>query len=481
MVGPLVAGVDSSTQSTTVVIVDTSTGLRVASGKAAHVVTGTDGARETDPEVWWGALGEALAATGRARDVAAISVGAQQHGLVVLDAAGRPLRPAILWNDTRSGPQTEWLIAALGRETWASRIGTVPVPSITVTRWAWLREMEPDVATATRFIRLPHDFLTERLTGRGVTDRGDASGTGWWSTATDAYDPGILALPGIDLDVAMLPEVLPADGIAGHVTQAAAEALGIPAGIPVGPGSGDNAAAALGLGLRSGAPLISLGTSGVATAVSEQRAIDPSGMIAGFADATGRFLPLTATLNCTLAVDRVAGWLGLEREAVAPSDGVVVLPWCDGERTPSLPAAEATVLGLRHDTTPGAILCATYEGAVLGLLDALDGIGACADPLDPDAPVVLVGGGARGTTWQRTVQRLSGRAVRVPTDPDLVARGAAVQAAAALAGIEPMAVHAGWAEPEGTTLEAMAVDEAVLDRMRTVRASVREAVGQLRR
>jgi xylulokinase len=477
----LVAGIDSSTQSTTVVVLDATTGTTVAIGKAPHVVTGADGARETDPELWWTALRDALAATGRSSDVAAISVAAQQHGLVVLDADGRPLRPAVLWNDTRSGPQTARLVSALGRDTWATRLGSVPVPSITVTRWVWLRETEPDVARATRAIRLPHDFLTERLCGRGVTDRGDASGTGWWSTATEAYDEGILALPEVRLDAAMLPEVLPPDGVAGTVTDAAAAFLGIAAGIPVGPGSGDNAGAALGLGLRPGQPCVSLGTSGVATAVSQRRAVDPSGTVAGFADATGRFLPLTATLNCTLAVDRVAGWLGLDREAAGPSDGVVVLPWFDGERTPDLPDAEGVILGLRHDTPPAAILGATYEGAVMSLLEALDAIGAAADPLDPAAPIVLIGGGARGETWRRTVQRLSGRPVRVPSDPDLVARGAAVQAAAALAGTDPMSVHAGWASLDAVELEAVPVDTRVITRIRDVRAGVQTAVGALRR
>ncbi|MET0773386.1 MAG: xylulokinase, partial [Candidatus Limnocylindrales bacterium] len=465
----LVAGVDSSTQSTTVVIIDAASGVTVATGKAPHVVTGTDGARETDPELWWAALRDALTATGHAPDIAAISVAAQQHGLVVLDADGRPLRPAVLWNDTRSGPQTARLVAALGRETWATRMGTVPVPSITVTRWVWLRETEPDVAAATRSIRLPHDFLTERLCGRGVTDRGDASGTGWWSTATGAYDEGILAMPEVELDPGMLPEVLPPDGVAGAVTAAAAAFLGIPAGIPVGPGSGDNAGAALGLGLTPGIPVVSLGTSGVAFAVSVTRPVDPSGMVAGFADASGHFLPLTATLNCTLAVDRVAGWLGLDREAVSPSDGVVVLPWFDGERTPNLPDAQAAFLGLRHDTAPGAILGATYEGAVVGLLEAIDAIGACSDPLPADAPIVLVGGGARGASWRDTVRRLSGRGVLVPEDPDLVARGAAAQAAAALRGTDPIKVQSGWVISDQVVLEPMAVDEAVLERYRRVR------------
>jgi xylulokinase len=215
--------------------------------------------------------------------------------------------------------------------------------------------------------------------------------------------------------------------------------------------------------------------------VSQRRAVDPSGTVAGFADATGRFLPLTATLNCTLAVDRVAGWLGLDREAAGPSGGVVVLPWFDGERTPDLPDAEGVILGLRHDTQPGAILGATYEGAVMSLLEALDAIGACSDPLDPAAPIVLIGGGARGETWRRTVQRLSGRPVHVPSDPDPVARGAAVQAAAALAGTDPMSVHAGWGSPDAVELEAIAVDTRAMTRIRDVRAEVQTAVGGLRR
>ncbi len=230
----LVAGVDSSTQSTTVVVIDATTGTNVARGTAPHVVTGSGGARETDPELWWGALRDALAATGRAADITAISVAAQQHGLVVLDADGRPLRPAVLWNDTRSGPQTARLVEALGREAWATRIGSVPVPSLTVTRWAWLRETEPAVAAATRGIRLPHDFLTERLAGVAVTDRGDASGTGWWSTATEAYDEGILGSPGVELDAALLPRVLTARRGRGTVTDAAAAFLGIPPGSPWG-------------------------------------------------------------------------------------------------------------------------------------------------------------------------------------------------------------------------------------------------------
>ena len=208
---PLVAGVDCSTQGTKVLVVDPDDGRVVASGRAPHTVTGSDGARETDPEVWWEALRVALAETGRAREVGAISIAGQQHGLVVTDSEGRPLRPAILWNDTRSAPEARELGEALGGPAeWAERIGLVPVASFTATRWEWLRRNEPGTAAAARAVRLPHDFLTERLCGRGATDRGDASGTAWWSTRDERYAAEVLDL--IQLDRALLPEVLgPAD------------------------------------------------------------------------------------------------------------------------------------------------------------------------------------------------------------------------------------------------------------------------------
>ncbi|MFN8519067.1 MAG: FGGY family carbohydrate kinase [Chloroflexota bacterium] len=209
---------------------------------------------------------------------------------MVLGADGRPLRPAVLWNDTRSGPQTERLVAALGREGLGDRISSVPVPSITVTRWAWLRETGAGGGGGDARECGSPDFLTERLCGRGVTDRGDASGTSWWSTRGRVRQRG-MGMPGVALDPAMLPEVLPPDGVASTVTEAAAAFLGIRAGIPVGPGSGDNAGAALGL-RRAGTPVISLGTSGVAYAVSVSRPVDPGGMVAGFADASEHFLPL---------------------------------------------------------------------------------------------------------------------------------------------------------------------------------------------
>ena len=473
MADVLVAGVDCSTQSTKVLVVDAATGVVVATGRGTHEVTGTQGARETHPDQWWTALAAALEETGRAGDIAAISVAGQQHGLVVVGADDRPLRPATLWNDTRSAPDATALIDDLGGPAaWADRIGCVPVASLTVTSWAWLRRTEPEVAARVRKIRLPHDEVTFRLTGRSVTDRGDASGTGWWSTADEAYSGEVLGLERISLDAAALPEVLgPADP-AGAVTATAAGALGLREGIPVGPGTGDNMAAALGLGLRPGQAAMSLGTSGTVYATTPRRTADTTGIVAGFADATGRYLPLAATLNSTLAVDRVAGWLGIERDAVDAPGDVVVMPFFDGERTPDLPDAAASIVGLRHTTTPGEVLQATYDGVVFSLLEALERIAVSAGGLADD-PLLLIGGGARGSAWRETVRRLSGRPLRVPDVEEAVALGAAAQAAAVLAGRTPSDVVAAWDRTGGDLLPPVERDDAALARHRTVRERAR--------
>ena len=475
MAGSLVAGVDTSTQATKVLVVDPDDGRVVATGRSAHVVSGTGGARESDPESWWEAFRAALAATGCASEIAAIAVGGQQHGLVVTDDHGRPLRPAMLWNDTRSAPEARELTEALGgAAVWAEDVGSVPVASLTVTKWAWLRRHEPEVAGAARGVGLPHDFLTGRLTGRHVTDRGDASGTGWWSTAAEDYDDRVLSLPQVGLDRALLPVVLGPREPAGTVVAWAAEALGVPEGAVVGPGTGDNMAAALGLGLRPGTPVVSLGTSGTVYAAMTARAVDPEGVVAGFADAAGGYLPLTATLNATLAVDRVAAWLGLDRDAVEPSGGVTLLPYLDGERTPNLPHAAGLVAGLRHATTGGAILMAAYEGAAAGLVEALERLAELGSGLDADAPLLLIGGGARGRVWPEVVGRLSGRPLRIPRAEELVALGAAVQAAAILRDEDPGDVARRWGTEAGDERPAVAVDTATVERIRRVRAQTAE-------
>ncbi|MFF0742037.1 xylulokinase [Streptomyces sp. NPDC004111] len=477
---PVVLGVDSSTQSTKVLAVDRDSGTVLGTGRAPHTVTGGPGARESDPGQWWRALGAAVAAALADADVpagavTAIAVAGQQHGLVVLGADGRPLRPAVLWNDTRSAPKAAALTERHGAPWWLERTGSVPVASITATTWQWLRAHEPHTVEAARALRLPHDHLTERLCGVAATDPGDASGTGWYSTATGGYDPEILQL--LHIEKEFLPEVAPTGATrVGSLTPGAATALGLPAGIAVAAGTGDNMAAAVGLGLGGEGlldhPVLSLGTSGTVFAATRTRPASPG--INGFAAADGSYLPLGCTLNCTLAVDRIAALLGLEREDAVPGGDAVLLPYLDGERTPDLPHATGLLTGLRHATTPQQLLGAAYEGAVFTVLRALDELlTACGtDPHDPSVaarPLRVIGGGARGRVWVETVRRLSGRPVVLPAAPELVALGAAALACGADTGADPVAVAAGWAASgESRELPPVERDMATWDRVEEV-------------
>ncbi|MET8967095.1 xylulokinase [Streptomyces hydrogenans] len=476
----VVIGVDSSTQSAKAVAVDVATGRVLGLGRAPHTVTGTGGARESDPDEWWTALVAAVRAAVRdagadPASVTGIAVAGQQHGLVALGADHRPLRPALLWNDTRSAPQAAALADRLGGpKSWLERTGSVPVASMTAAKWQWLREHEPHHAEATAAVRLPHDLLTERLSGEAVTDPGDASGTCWYDPADGAYDPALLDLLG--LTPAQLPTVAPTGATrAGGLTAAAAEALGLPRTVAVAAGTGDNMAAAVGLGLGAAGlldhPVVSLGTSGTVFAATRARPADPA--LAGFAATDGTRLPLGCTLNCTLAVDRFAALLGLDREDALPGGETVVLPYLDGERTPDLPAASGLLTGLRHTTDPRAILGAAYEGAAFTVLRALDGLlASCGlDPADPavrSRPLRLIGGGARGRTWTDTVRRLSGRPLVVPAATELVALGAAALAAGAATGEDPVALATAWGTGAGETLPARARDEETWERIEGV-------------
>jgi xylulokinase len=452
-----------------VVVVEIESGTVQARGRAPHTVSGIEGARESDPREWWAALVEALTSAGWAPRVEALAVAGQQHGLVVVDGAGEPLHPAMLWNDTRSAGEATELISELGGAmAWADQIGVVPVASFTVSKWRWLRRHENPAATAARRVLLPHDYLNWRLTGAAATDRGDASGTGWWSTATESYSDRVLDL--VQLDRELLPEVVSPNAPAGRVMAAAAAETGVSPDSLVAAGTGDNMGAALALGLRPGQPVVSLGTSGTTYAVSETRVVDPSGTVAGFAAASRGFLPLAATLNCTLAIDRFASWLGIDRDDIADRTDVVTLPYLDGERTPNLPRAAGTIIGLRHTTSAQEILLAAYQGAAASLLEALDAVDAFGSGLDPDAPLILIGGGARGAAWQRVISEMSGRPLLIPDAEELVALGAAVQAASLLTGTPPEETAARWQTSAGRIIEPTTPKPEVLPRLLEVRA-----------
>ncbi|MGY1750662.1 xylulokinase [Modestobacter sp. SYSU DS0511] len=464
----LVAGVDSSTQSCKVVVRDAESGALVREGRASH----PDGT-EVDPAAWEAALRQAIDSAGGLGDVAAVAVGGQQHGMVCLDEAGQVVRPALLWNDTRSAGAATDLIAELGdgdgdagRRAWAEAVGLVPVASFTVTKLRWLAEHEPANAQRTAAVALPHDWLTWRLAGgRGgggsgdqhgldalVTDRGDASGTGYWSPFTGEYRTDLLARAFGSTPV--LPRVL---GPAERAGQVAAGALAADGGAVLGPGSGDNAAAALGINAEPGDVVLSIGTSGVVSTVSTTPSADPSGTVAGFADATGNFLPLVVTLNAARVLDATARLLGVDHDelsrlaltAPAGSGGLVMVPYLEGERTPDRPHATGALHGLTLATSdPAHLARAAVEGLLCGLADGLEAIAALGNPV---RRVLLVGGGARSEAVRRLAPAVLGVPVLVPPPGEYVADGAARQAAWTLAGGDTPPV---WPATSTQTYEA---------------------------
>ncbi len=429
---PLVAGIDSSTQSCKVVIRDAATGELVRSGRATH----PDGT-EVDPVHWWSALQAAIDDAGGFDDVAAVAVGAQQHGMVCLDEDGEVVRPALLWNDTRSAGAARDLVEELGGPgAWADAVGSVPVASFTITKLRWLAEHEPESARRTAAVCLPHDWLTWKLAGAGgldrlVTDRGDASGTGYFSPAREAYVPELLERA--FGQVPSLPRVLGPSEAAGETVT----------GALLGPGTGDNMSAGLALALEPGDVAVSLGTSGTAYARSGAPTADPSGLVAGFASATGDHLPLVCTLNAARVLDAASRLLGVDhakldelaRSAPPGAGGLVIVPYLEGERTPNLPEASGAIHGLTLGTAdPAHLARAAVEGMLCGLADAVDALAAIDVPIER---VVLIGGAAQSAAVREIAPTVLGHPVTVPPPGEYVADGAARQAAWVLGGEQP--------------------------------------------
>lgn len=424
----LVAGVDSSTQSCKVVVRDADTGALIRHGSAPH----PDGT-EVDPAHWETALRQAIAAAGGIDDVAAVSIGGQQHGAVCLDESGNVVRPALLWNDTRSAAAADQLVAEIGAQAWVDATGSVPVASFTVTKLRWIAAHEPDNARRIAAVCLPHDWLTWRLRGAMglddiVTDRSDASGTGYFDSVANSYRRELVTRA-LGHDV-LLPRVLgPGESVAWN------DRL-------VGAGAGDNAAAAIGVAAGNDV-VVSLGTSGTAFVRSNVCARDTSGSVAGFADATGAFLPLVCTLNAAQVLDAACELLGIDHHelarlalsAPAGANGLVVVPYLAGERTPNIPLATGGVLGLTLDNaTPAHLARAAVEGVLCGLADALDALAAQGARIER---VRLVGGAAASPAIRSVAPQVFGVPVIVPPAGEYVADGAARQAAWALTGTLP--------------------------------------------
>lgn len=442
---PLVAGVDSSTQSCKVVIRDAETGALVREGKASHP-NGT----EVNPSAWWDALNSAINQAGGLDDVSAISIGGQQHGMVVLDSNGAVIRDALLWNDTRSSDQAKEIAAKFGAQRIADLTGSLPVASFTSTKLLWLKQNEPENAAKVAAVCLPHDWLTWRLAGYGpaaesqlgpdlsalTTDASDASGTGYFNPQTGEYENEILEF--VLGHMPVLPRIVNPTEAAHNLTDGRAINLAI------GAGAGDNAAAAFGVLAKAGDVVVSLGTSGTVFAVSETSTKDKSGTIAGFASASGDFLPLVCTLNAARVLDSMAKLLGVDHnqlgelalKAPAGADGVVLIPYFEGERTPDLPDAKASIHGLSlKNNTRENISRAAIEGMLCGLaagLAALQNAGVKTER------VILVGGAAANPAVQQIAAEVFGVSVTVPAPGEYVANGAARQAASILLGSAPI-------------------------------------------
>ena len=439
---PFVAGVDSSTQSCKVVICDPASGRIIREGRASH----PEGS-EVSPQAWWDAFREAVRAAGGLDDVWALSVGGQQHGMVCLDSQGEVIRPALLWNDTRSAGAAEELICERGdgdRERgarwWAQATGLVPVASFTVTKLRWLADNEPENARKIAAVCLPHDWLSWRIRGgfeavglEGLcTDRSDASGTGYMDRADAVYRREILAQAlRISLEEAegiILPKICePMEAMGcGDLAQGWGE-------IAIGPGCGDNAGAALGVGLGVGQALLSLGTSGVVAVVSETPVEDPSGQVAGFADASGHWLPLACTLNASRILDAVGAMSGLSYEeldeaalSVPDAGGLRLVPYFEGERTPNLPDATARLEGMTlKNSTRAHLARAGVEGLLAHMRFALECVRELGVPIEK---VLVVGGGARSRAVQSLAAEFLGVPVEFPEAAEYVALGAARQA-----------------------------------------------------
>jgi xylulokinase len=350
--------------------------------------------------------------------------------MVTLDDAGQVVRPAKLWNDTESAPDAEWLLKQLdgGSAAWAEACGSVPVAAFTITKLSWLHRKEPDNWSRVSKVLLPHDWLTSRLTGRLTTDRGDASGTGYWSPVTGAYRPDLLERA--FGRVVGTPRVAAPSEVVGETD----------GGLLVAAGTGDNMAAALGLGIAPGDVVVSLGTSGAVFGEHPRPVFDTGGDVASFASATGDHLPLMCTLNAARVLTATAQLLGtdlagLDALALAAepgAGGLTLLPYLDGERTPNLPDATGTLGGLtRANATPQNLARASVEGMLCNLAA---GVGSLTRLGVQARRVLLIGGASASAAVREVAAMVFGVPVVVPRAGEYVAVGAARQAAWALRG-----------------------------------------------
>lgn len=433
-------GIDCGTQGTKALWM-TSDGTVKGRGYAKHaIIERSSGAREQDPQWWVDALRlsvrEAVGDTGSVA-VQALSVSGQQHGLVVLDEDMQVIRPAKLWNDTETAPQNASLIARLGGKTaFLKRFGILPLTGYTVSKLLWLKESEPEHFKRVRHILLPHEYLNFWLTGRLCAESGDASGTAFFDSRTRTWIREILDEidGGTGQLFAALPPLLKPEETVGTVLPERAAELGIAPGCLVASGGGDNMMGAIGTGnVREGVVTLSLGTSSTVYSYRDAPSHDQTGDVAPFCSSSGGWLPLVCTMNATNVVTQTLQVLGKSvgdiEGALAATEpgagGLIFLPFLNGERTPDLPGAKGSIVGLAATNwTPDNLIRAIIEGVTFGILNGLQLIMECGRA----KTILIIGGGSRSTAWRQLVADATGATIQVPAEEEAGCLGAVIQA-----------------------------------------------------
>ncbi len=438
-------GIDSGTQSTKVVVLDFESGQIVAQASEKYdLIDGLPpGHLEQHPADWIRAtdnsIASCLAQIGDKRsEIRGIGVSGQQHGLVALDANDQVVRPAKLWCDTSTAEECEILAAAFGgSDGLIALAGNAIPPGFTAPKILWLKRHEPENFARTKTVLLPHDYLNFRLSGVKRMEFGDASGTGllnvrtrtWEKRLLDAIDPSVAA---------MLPPVGSSLEVHGTLREELRARWDLPEGIIISAGGGDNMMGAIGTGnVRPGVVTASLGTSGTLYATAAQPVVDPQGEVAAFCDSTDQWLPLVCTMNVTVLTEHVRklfGWDHAQLEqhvlsAPAGADGLIFLPYLNGERTPNLPNGRGLLHGLRMDNmTPAHLARAAVEGVTVGLAY---GLRRFAELGVTPTEIRLTGGGSQSAAWRQICADVFGVPVVTLATAEGAGLGGAIQAAAA--------------------------------------------------
>src|SRR5437879_4855840 len=415
--------VDSGTQSTKVLVVDGVSGKVIAAASRTYdlIPNLPPGAKEQHPHTWRDATARAIrqalkSAGARAAEVKAIGVSGQQHGFVPLDKNGNVIRPAKLWCDTSTAAECEEITARLGGLKGAMRaVGNAILPGYTAPKILWLKKREPKNYARLATVLLPHDYLNFWLTGRKVMEYGDASGTALLNVRTRQWAGAVLNAIDSDL-AAKLPPPISSDQPAGHLQPSTARALGLDTDVLVSAGGGDNMMGAIGTGnTRPGVITASMGTSGTIYACSEKPVIDPLGEIAAFCDSTNRWLPLLCTMNVTVATEMVRHDFGMDvktfdatvARARPGADGLLLVPYLEGERTPNVPDGTGVFCGVTPKTFAAEHFArAAMEGVTLGMNY---GLRRLAELGVKPKQIRATGGGAKSKVCARSRPNFSNR------------------------------------------------------------------------